>query len=256
MTFTEAVVLAVVQGLTEFLPISSSGHLVLAQHLLKIADPERNLPFVLLLHLSSLLAVFVYYGRKLLGLLAARRELAYIVLASIPIGLVGVLLGKRLEALQAFPRLVCVMLVVNGLFLWISEKRGQGIQPIAEAPWWKALLIGVAQAIRLPGLSRSGSTIGTGWLCGISRGDAVRFSFFLSIPAVLGASGWKARHLQELNLPSAGVTIAAFVICFLLSLGSIRVVELLAAGRHWRLFAIYSAVVGMAGLVWFSVVQR
>lgn len=254
MTFTDAIILAVVQGLTEFLPISSSGHLVLAEHLLHMADPEKNLPFVLVLHLASLLAVFVYYARSLRELVSERRLMAYLVLASIPIGLVGVFLGKRIEALQSYPVLVCAMLIVNGAFLFFSDRFGKGSQPMDEAPEWKAILIGIAQAIRLPGLSRSGSTIGTGWLCGIARPDAVRFSFFLSIPAVLGASAWKARHLlkgEALHLPSIPVTLVAVVVCFLLSLASIRVVEKLAAGRRWLFFAVYSVVVGAAGLVYF-----
>ena len=253
MTLTDAIILAVIQGLTEFLPVSSSGHLALAEHLRHMPDPEKNLLFVLILHGASLLAVFTYYGRRLLDVLKSRRELLYLALATLPILAVGALLGKQIEALQSMPKVICGALIVNAAFLFISE-RFRGDQPIGETPAWKIFLMGVAQAILIPGLSRSGRTIGTGWICGIKREDAVRFSFFMSIPAVLAALTWKlwkSRHeLGSQGLPITTLLVS-FVICYLLSLASIRVVEKLATGRKWLVFSIYCALAGTAALIYF-----
>lgn len=254
MSYLDAAVLAILQGLTEFLPVSSSGHLALAEQLLGMKDLERNLAVTLLLHLASLAAVVTVYWRRLLDLLTLRRrELAYIVLATLPIVVVGALLDKQIESAHGMPRLICVMMIVNGLFLQLSDRFSRGTQPIAEAPAWKALVIGLTQAIRLPGLSRSGGTIGTGWLCGIDRTEAVRFSFILSIPAVLGACVWKGRKLDlaALDLP-LGPTLLGLVLTFGLSLVSIRIVETLAVGKRWTIFAVYCVVAGLGGFLYFT----
>ncbi len=251
MTLKEAVVLAIVQGLTEFLPISSSGHLALAENLLGMKDLEKNLLVTLILHMASLLAVVAYYNRRLFRI--SKREIAFLAIATIPILAVGAAFSKQIEALQGMPVVICVALIVNGAFLAVSE-RFKGEQPMDEASEWKAIVIGVAQAVLIPGLSRSGRTIGTGWMLGISRPDAVRFSFFLSIPAVLAAFSYKLfKHRHELSkfeLP-LGTTAIGFILCFVLSLASIRVVELLAGGRKWLVFSVYCFAAGSLGLVWF-----
>lgn len=251
MTLTEALVLAVVQGLTEFLPISSSGHLALAENLLGMKDLEKNLLVTLILHMASLLAVVVYYNRRLFQI--SKREAIHLAIATVPILVVGALFGRYFKALQAMPVVICAALVVNGAFLAVSE-RFKGDQPLAEAPWWKALVIGIVQAVLVPGLSRSGRTIGTGWMLGIQRPEVVRFSFFMSIPAVVAAFGYqlfKERHkLSTYEIPLV-VTAAGFVLCFALSLASIGIVEKLSGGRKWLVFSVYCVVAGGAGLVWF-----
>jgi undecaprenyl-diphosphatase len=250
MSYGEALILAVVQGLTEFLPISSSGHLAIAERLLG-TRPELMVPFTLLLHLPSLAAVVVYYRKRLLQI--RTREAAQLVVATLPIVAVGALLGKHLEAAHAMPALICALLIVNGCFLYICDRWGRGTQLLAEAPWWKIVVIGIAQAVRLPGLSRSGSTIGTGWLVGLERPEAVRFSFYLSIPAVLGAFVWKLRKMQWSDFDvDAGPLLAAVVVTFVLSLASIRVVESFSGARRWIVFVVYSIAAGGAGLLWFG----
>lgn len=248
MSFSEALVLGIVQGLTEFLPISSSGHLALAESLM---GRRPDVGFIVYLHLASLAAVCAYYRRRLLELATVRRrELAYLVLATMPIVLVGFFLRKPIEAAFDRPALICALLVANGIFLWASERFARDRQPLAEAPWWKALLIGVAQGIRLPGLSRSGSTIGAGFLCGIRKDDCVRFSFLLSIPAILGATAVKAKDAMETPPPWGPLAIAVAV-TFALSVASIRIVETLAARRRFLVFAVYCVVAGVVGLVLF-----
>jgi undecaprenyl-diphosphatase len=253
MSISEALILGLIQGLTEFLPISSSGHLALAEHLLGMKDLERNLIFTLILHLASLAAVFLHYRARLVALIssAGRRELAYLALATIPIFAVGAVLGHQIEKAQGMPLLICACFVVNGIFLFIADKCSAGDQRIVDAPWWKILVIGLAQAARLPGLSRSGGTIGTGWLCGIDRAEAVRFSFLLSIPAILGACAWKARKLDlgQVDLPLVPILLGAGI-TFGLSLVSIRVVEKLSARNRFLVFAVYGVAAGLALAAW------
>jgi len=253
MSISEALVLGIIQGLTEFLPISSSGHLALANHLLGMKDLEKNLVFTLILHLASLAAVFLHYRSRLAALVstAGRRELACLVVATIPIFAVGAVLGGQIEKAQGMPLLICACFVVNGIFLFVADRCSAGDQKIADAPWWKILVIGLAQGARLPGLSRSGSTIGAGWLCGIERAEAVRFSFLLSIPAILGACAWKARKLDlgQVDLPLVPILLGTGI-TFGLSLVSIRVVEKLSTRNRFLVFAVYGVAAGLAAGAW------
>src|SRR6266850_3299176 len=254
MSTLEALILGAIQGLTEFLPISSSGHLALAHKLLGMPDLERNLVFTLILHLASLAAVLLYYRSRIAALvsLAGRRELAYLVLATLPIFAVGAVFGGQIEKTAGMPLLICACFVVNGVFLFVADRCSRGDQRVADAPWWKILVIGLAQAARLPGLSRSGGTIGSAWLCGIERAEAVRFSFLLSIPAILGACAWKARKLDlgQVDLPLGPILLGAGV-TFGLSLVSIRVVEKLSARNRFLVFSAYGVAAGLAAAAWF-----
>jgi undecaprenyl-diphosphatase len=252
MSIAEALFLGVIQGLTEFLPISSSGHLALANLLMGREDVEGNMAYILILHLATLAAVFLYYWRRIIDLVRSPgRDLAMLVVATLPIVAVGGLLGSAIKATHRMPMVIAVCLVVNGIYLYVADRFGRGVQPLAQAPWWKVLAIGVAQAIRLPGLSRSGSTIGAGWLCGIDRSDAVRFSFLLSIPAILGASAkdlWELRH-RQVDLPLVPIVLGA-ASAFALSLLSIRVVENLSTRNRFLVFAVYSVAAGLTVAAW------
>ncbi len=253
MSIADAIILGVIQGLTEFLPISSSGHLALAQILRGGSDPEQAVVVSLLVHLASLTAVVVHYRKRLLELVTSRRDILQLVVATLPVVLVGAVLNKYIKPLHAMPMVICAMLVVNGAFLYISDRWGRGHRPIADASWWHVLTIGIAQAILIPGLSRSGRTIGTGWLLRFERSEAVRFSFLMSIPAVLGAVVWESRKLLkgEVSLPLRPALVAVAV-TFVLSLVSIRIVERLAVGRKWLIFIAYSVIAGVAGLLYFG----
>jgi undecaprenyl-diphosphatase len=252
MSIAEALVLGVIQGLTEFLPISSSGHLALANHFMGKKDLEQNIAYVLILHLATLAAVVLYYRQRLYDLARAPgRELAALVVATIPIVIVGFFLGDVILQTQRWPLLIAACFIINGIYLWIADKLGRGNQRLVEAPWWKIVTIGVAQAIRLPGLSRSGSTIGAGWLCGIDRGDAVRFSFLLSIPAILGASASDlVKHgFGQVDLPLVPIVLGAGT-AFVLSLASIRVVEKLSTRNRFLVFAVYGVAAGVFVAAW------
>ena len=252
MSTTEALILGVIQGLTEFLPISSSGHLALANHFMGRTDPDSNLAYTLILHLATLAAVVLYYRRRIYDLIRAPgRELIALVVATIPIVIVGYFLGDEIKKTQLMPLLIAVCFIINGIFLWVADRLAWGEQRLVEAPWWKIVTIGAAQAIRLPGLSRSGSTIGTGWLCGIDRSDVVRFSFLLSIPAILGAS---AKDLLQHGLGKADLPLVPILLgagtAFVLSLASIRVVERLSTRNRFLVFAVYGVAAGVFVAAW------
>jgi undecaprenyl-diphosphatase len=198
MTAYEAVWLGIIQGATEFLPVSSSGHLVIAERLLGVRQPGVALEVAL--HLGTLLAVIVYFRQQLrylargvIGLIpdvperrTARRLFLLLILASVPAAVVGLLLKDRIEEAFASEVFAASMLIVTGLLLLSTVRARVSRARIDPASaWW----VGCAQAIAiLPGISRSGSTMAVGMMRGISPTEAAEFSFLLSIPAVAGAS--------------------------------------------------------------------
>lgn len=239
-------VLAVLQGLTEFLPVSSSGHLVLAQRFFHLEDPDQNLAVVIALHVGSLAAILIYYRRDFLRLFTdRRRETGYLLLGSIPAGIAGfTLLGAVAEFLTS-PEVVCVALMVNGAFLWTAELAAK--EPREFRSWWKALIVGAAQVAGLvPGISRSGSTIGTALLLRVRPPEAVRFSFFLGAIAIFGA-GLKSLLDGQGDAPILPIVVGV-IVSFAVSLAAIRMVAVLAERRKLRWFGVYCAAVGLAAL--------
>jgi undecaprenyl-diphosphatase len=194
----QALLLGVVQGLTEFLPVSSSGHLVLVQNLFgtSFVFLEEAVLFDLVLHIGTLVPVMIYYRQELLSLATSvvrdgaeedRRWVLYVIAATIPTALMGVLLKDRFEALFHAPRAVAGALMVTALLLLATRSLGSSTarRPLSLGI---ALALGVAQGMAItPGISRSGSTIAVALLLGMSRVEAARFSFIMSIPAILGA---------------------------------------------------------------------
>ncbi len=203
-----AAILGVVQGLTEFLPVSSSGHLVLFQHWLPVTgDP---IAFDLALHLGTLVPVLWVYRSDLWGVVndATRGEGRYferpgvrllllLVAATIPTGIIGLSLEDLFEQLFHNPAAVGVAFALTGTVLWFTRFAKQGDAPAHGLSWGKAVAIGLAQGAAItPGISRSGSTIAAGLFLGMDREAAARFSFLLSIPAILGACVLKAGDLD------------------------------------------------------------
>jgi len=209
----KAAVLGLVQGLTEFLPISSSGHLALAQHLLGFKEPQ--LFFDVMLHLGTLIAVLAVFHRDVADLLRGRdmRTLIGIAIGTVPTAIIGVGLKGAVEAAMTNVYLVAGMLAVTGIVLITSSKLSRGSE--GKVSPLKALGIGVAQGLAvMPGISRSGLTISTGMLIGIRSDEAARFSFLLAIPAILGASALEMRDATASGLPLSSLLIgtsAAFI---------------------------------------------
>jgi len=210
----QAIFLGVVQGLTEFLPISSSGHLVFFQSLFGLKEPPVF--FDIMLHLGTLLAVIIYFrrdiwkivqgiGSTLKGKQEGRQDaklFLWIGLGTIPTGLMGVLFKDWLESLFSKPKWVGGMLIVTALVLWLTRYTKQEGRLLEKMKWFDALLIGIAQGIAIiPGISRSGATISTGLFLGLDRELSGKFSFLLSIPAILGAALLEFEKFNSLRGP-------------------------------------------------------
>jgi undecaprenyl-diphosphatase len=200
----QAVLLGLIQGLTEFIPVSSSGHLVIVQYFLNIK--EEQLLFNVVVHLGTLIPIFIVYRHDILEILKfkkeRRKETLYILLAIIPTGIIGILFEDFFESLFSNPYLTSLMLIVTGLILYITEMMDGGNKELEELKFWQPILVGIAQGgAIIPGISRSGSTIAASLFQGLNRETAARFSFLKSIP-VIGGAGF----LQFLNVLESGKT--------------------------------------------------
>ncbi len=208
----QAIVLGIVQGLTEFLPVSSSGHLIVVPALLGWDDPFiESLAFSVMLHVATLLALLLYFQadwRRLIpaGLAAIRdrsfrgdpdRKLAWLLAAStIPAVIVGVLLNDVIENVFREPRLVAVTLVIGAAILWLADRLGSRTRQVEGVTFPIAIGIGAAQALALiPGISRSGISISAGLFAGLDREAAARFSFLMATPITAGAGLWEFRKI-------------------------------------------------------------
>ncbi len=219
LSIFEAIVLGTVQGVTEWLPVSSSGHLVLAQHLFGLEQP---VVYDIVLHLGSLLVVLAVFRKEIIELAAgalkreerALRYAAYLAVATVPIGLIGVFLNDLVKELFSDVRTVGFSLLFTALLLHLSQYPKEKTGKITLK---SAVFIGIAQGIAiLPGVSRSGATISAGLMQGVEREEAARFSFLMFIPAILGATLVEAGNITEIAEPMAlaAGTLASVLVGF------------------------------------------
>ena len=272
MTHLDGMLLGLVQGLTEFLPVSSSGHLTLAHHALGLAEPK--LFTEVMLHAGTLLAIFVAFWRDLWGvgrgvLHGAARTIGgdaagawrddsdfrlgvFVALATIPVAIAGILIKSRVEALGAQPALVGLILVANGIALIASRRIRGGEMTLRTIVLRAALFVGVLQiAALLPGISRSGTTIIAGLIAGLGRDTAGRFSFLLAVPAVFGATVLELASMLSTGGPSdplwpvlLGAGVAA-ISGYVAILGLMRLVR---GGRLW-VFGPYCVAIGIIAAI-------
>lgn len=230
MTILHAVVFGLVQGLGEFLPISSSAHLILVPWLFGWEDP--GLTFDIALHVGTLVAVVIYFWKDWVRLIAKGftnirsaegRLFWYLAAASIPGAIGGFLLEKSAETIFRSPLLIAVVLILMGLFLYWADKRSTKIIDVHNVTLGKSLLIGVSQVLAIiPGVSRSGVTMTTGLLVGMTREGSAKFSFLLSTPIIFGAAMVKLPHvLSHSSMITVNFMIGMLVSCMsgLLSIG-------------------------------------
>jgi undecaprenyl-diphosphatase len=256
MSLFEILVLAVVQGITEFLPISSDGHLVLVFRLLGSASPEEVnfLSVEVVLHAGTLISILVMYWNRAWRLLGQdRRVLGLVILATVPAAVVGLIVEKYFETIITNPWLAGLFLPINGAMLLYGRTRSHGTSAYQNLSIGQALLIGLAQPFAiLPGISRSGSTIVTGMATGLRPDAAADFSFLMAIPVIGGAcllKGVKLFTEGTGGTPAAylgiGVAVSAIVGVF-----AIRwLIQWLQRDRlHW--FAYWCMGVGAASLAW------
>lgn len=260
--------MGIFQGLTEYLPVSSSGHLAIAGELLGVEDPDKIMSFTVAVHVATVLSTIVILWKEIIWILTGmfkknpggglNNEQKYVVnilVSMIPIGIVGVCFKDYIE--QAFSGLVvvgCCLIVTSVLlgFSYFAKPRTKESISLLDA-----FVIGVAQAIAaLPGLSRSGSTIGMGLILGDKKENLAQFSFLMAIPPILGMALLDVKDMLEVGVETAmaGISMSALIVGFLSAfiVGCIAckvMIELVKRGKMiW--FAMYCAVVGVAVLVW------
>lgn len=260
MPLYQAVVLALVQAATEFLPISSTGHLVLVPWLLKWQHP--GMTFDVALHFGTLLAVAFYFRREWMTMLGAaagrrpanpdfgydRRLFVYLVLATIPGALAGLFLEEIVENVLRDPMIIGMALIVVGLLMGAGEKFSSHERALSDLTLRDAMMIGVAQAIALvPGVSRSGITMTAGLLLGLKRPASARFSFLLSTPVIAGAALLKGYEVYRTGLPpemvlpfGVGIAVAAFAAYFVIA----WLLRFLATNT-FQIFIVYRLILGV-----------
>jgi undecaprenyl-diphosphatase len=256
-TTFQALVLGLLQGLGEFLPISSSAHLSLAPWLFHWPDP--GLAFDVALHFGTLLAVLWYFRDEWVALARAawqivttrrivtieQRRALYVIIATIPGGIFGLLFEKKAETVFRNPALTAVMLIVMGIILWGVDRYVAQRRPINALTMRDAIVIGLAQAFAvIPGVSRSGSTITAGRAVGLDRNGAAAFSFLMSMPIIAAAAALKVPHV----LRESGITtpLAVGVLASAVS-GWLAISALLkfVSRRSYGVFAVYRVVLGV-----------
>lgn len=272
MTYLMYVFMGFLQGVAEFLPISSSGHLALFQAFFGMENMEETqMFFTVLLHFGTLISVFIVYWRDIvemireffLGIAAlvsrreggtpppARRMVLMIIIATLPLFAV-LLIKDKVDALFGNTIFVSCALIATGFLLFFSDRISQGRKTAKNATVVDALIVGCAQAVAtVPGLSRSGTTISVGMLRGFDRKFAVRFSFLMSLPAILGANILEFKDAVELGIDAGmmpvylvGVAVAAVVGYF-----AIRLVNMLADKGKFGKFSYYCWAVGLGSLI-------
>ncbi|MCK6456889.1 MAG: undecaprenyl-diphosphate phosphatase [Phycisphaerae bacterium] len=258
----KAAILGVVEGLTEFLPVSSTGHMILAMPWLRI-DAERPewKAFLYFIQIGAILAVVVYFGRTLIREIFHRPAggwsdhlLVKLAAATVPAAAVGLPLNDWVERHLETPVFVaCALIVGAGAMEWIERRRhSRALSGVRDVTLRQSILIGVAQVVSIvPGTSRAMATIFGGLLVGLPRATATEFSFYLAIPTLLGAGMLKVvKHREHLRGSDAAMLAAGFAVAFIVALlvidGFMRFVK-----RHgFRVFAVYRVILGLAVLGW------
>ena len=266
MDILQGIIIGIVQGLTEFLPVSSSAHLIFIQKLLGV---ESSLAFDTFLHLGSLLAVLIFFRADIYKMLHAwwlsvgdllqhrfkegfyadpyKRLAWYVILATIPVGIVGVLFESQVDALFAGALYVPgFFLFVTGTILYLSQRIASGQIDMSHIGWFQSLFMGLGQACAImPGLSRSGTTIAAGLVVGLDKEFAAKFSFILSIPAIFGAF---LVQLKDIGLSMSGdgaAILLGFVAAFVSGYLAIKWLLDLIQNKSLDIFSFYCWIVGI-----------
>ena len=271
MDIIQAIILGIVQGLTEFLPVSSSAHLVFMPEILKV---QSSLVFDTILHVGSLVAVVIYFWKDIIHMLKSffsslmdipRRQFRkgiredkfkklawFVIIGTIPAGLAGVLFKDTFEGLFNDVFIVGFFLIITGFLLWGSEMMSRKVNNktnLKEMSLKNSILIGIAQAFAIaPGISRSGATISAGLFLGIERELAARYSFLLSIPAILGAALVQVKDISSIDVSTA-VIIAGFIAAAVTGYIAIKIVLKLIQEKNLLIFAYYCWIIGPIAMI-------
>ncbi len=292
MSFLQAVLMGIIQGLTEFLPVSSSGHLAIISNLFGM-ETDGGILFEVLLHVATLVAVFAVYYKDVIRILIDlggvcadtcvnigrffknmsainrkeyrpilsnphRKLVVMLIISTIPTGILGILLDDVVDSVSGNLLVVGLCLLGTGGILFISDLIENGTKKQKDANLGDAMLVGISQGFAvLPGLSRSGTTITACLLCGFDRRFAVKYSFIMSMPAILGAL-----ILELFKLPgsegagvSAGACIVAMILAAVIGYFALKIVNALAINRRFKPFWIYCLIMGAVSIIVFLVKQ-
>ena len=255
VTLIEIFILAVIQGLTEWLPVSSSGHLVITQKVLGL-----NLPLIfdVILHVGTLIVVLIVFRKDIIDIIKAvvkrdfeneeGRLALFIVVGSVPLAIIGFIVHDVIESLFSNLLAVGVALIITGWVLFFSERRVGN----RKMGYLDVLLIGLAQGITIiPGVSRSGVTVATGLLRKIDKATAFRYSFLLSVPAVLGATVMESRDMILGNIDMAPLFLGA-TISMIVGYISLKLIQKIVMNEKFHLFAYYCWTVGIAIILFIN----
>jgi undecaprenyl-diphosphatase len=253
MSFWEIIILSIIQGVAEFLPISSSGHLVIANHLFGLNNPETSLLLIILLHLASLIAIIISFYDEIIDIITNNfRVLLLVIVGTIPSALIGFFLSDYIGQLFAKPFVVGIGLILTGVYMMLSELHWKSAPTSLErANIKQALWVGIAQSVAIiPGISRSGLTLATGLFNGWEKKAAIKFSFFLAIPVITGASLLKLKDFSKLSVSFQPIPIlVGFIICLAVSLLSIGFLVKMVRRGHLSYFAWYCLIVGIGIII-------
>lgn len=258
----QSIILGIVQGITEFIPVSSSGHLVLANHFMGFE--LQDITFEIMLHVGTLFSVIIYFYKDICGLLSAlvhykerseeklrdRRVLLYLGTGTIVTGILGFMMKATVERIFYYPLFSAFMLLVTGTIIFISDYITPKQLEMHRTGILRSAIVGVSQAFAiLPGISRSGSTIATGMFLGLKREEAARFSFLLSIPAIIGATLFELRSFTGIEshhiLGYLLGTVAAFISGYLV----IALLLAMIKKRRLKIFSFYVWTVGISVII-------
>lgn len=260
-TFFHAIILGLVEGATEFLPISSTGHLILAQDALGFSMASAKM-FTIVIQLGAILAICWLYRQKLFDVvfhLHERKSQFFalrLLIAFLPAAIVGVLFHSAIEDYLFSPTTVAIMLVIGGVIIWVIEKYKPAptTHDIDDMTFKQAFLIGCFQAVSvIPGTSRSGATIMGGLLLKLDRKIAAEFSFFLAIPVMIGATAYSLYKYRDiLTLDEIWIILAGFIMSFLGGLVAVKFLIKFVSNHSFIPFAIYRILFGLFLLAFYS----
>lgn len=263
MEIVQAIILGVIEGLTEFLPISSTGHLIVAEEYMNFTDASKT--FTIAIQLGAILAVVWYYRedlvKKIAGLFKeetnSQKFFLNILIAAIPAGLLGFALDKKFET-YATPKVVAIALIVGAAVLWLADRKiparnEEKIQDLGKLSSGQAITVGLAQCFALvPGVSRSGASIVGGLISGMNRVTATSFSFYLGIPILGGASLFKLiQNHDQLSTVSGGAKsiLIGAVVSFIVALGAVSWLLKYVSTHSFKLFVYWRILLGIVVLL-------
>lgn len=273
MSILSAVIFGLIQGIAEFLPISSSGHLAIAHGIFGASDLEGSyFTFDILLHLATLIAVLIVYAKDVFPMIPAffrmmgkifkgnfkikewddsERLVFFVIIATIPLA-AAIFLNDKVEILSTYTKIVGGILIFNGIALFLSDMIPNGKTDIQTIKPQNALTVGLLQLCAIvPGLSRSGTTITAGRLCGFSREFAVKFSFILSIPAIIGANIFEIPDVLKNPIPSGDIPayLIGMLVAAISGIASIKFITFISKKSTFRMFSFYCVIAGALAVI-------